>query len=249
MSDIVERIREVEAVWDRGESTRRYNVEDLIVDAADEIESLRKEVEKYHKAQQDFYIPNAALRAQVAELEKERDEWKESAINGGNAGYLREKVAELEKDLDTERRLSFRTQVGILEQSLENLKASEKMYKKSKEYAFEDLRKAQARIAELREAFDLIYSWANNWDSEFMNDHDWKNEDFPKIQSIVTRADDTQALEAYRNAVIAELEKERGYDPVTISENTMNKYRNAVIDECIEYSDCVSGEYLRGLKR
>lgn len=75
----------------------------------------------------------------IAELEKERDEWKESAINGGNAGYLREKVAELEK--------------------------------------------------------------------------------------------------------------ERGYDPVTISENTMNKYRNAVIDECIEYSDCVSGEYLRGLKR
>lgn len=236
MSDIVERIREVEAVWDRGESTRRYNVEDLIVDAADEIESLRKEVEYYRKAQQDFYTPNAALKAQVAEL---ATDWQ----------VQHAKVMELEKELDTERRLSFRTQVGILEESIETCKVTEQMYKTSKEYAFEDLRKAQARIAELREAFDLIYSWANNWDSEFMNDHDWKNEDFPKIQSIVTRADDTQALEAYRNAVIAELEKERGYDPVTISENTMNKYRNAVIDECIEYSDCVSGEYLRGLKR
>ena len=32
---------------------------------------------------------------------------------------------------------------------------------------------------------------------------------------------------------IAELEKERGYDPVTISETTMNKYHNSVINECI----------------
>lgn len=61
-----------------------------------------------------------------------------------------------------------------------------------------------ARIAELREAFDLIYSWANNWDSEFMNDPDWKNVDFPKIQDIVTRTDDTSALEAFRNSVIDE---------------------------------------------
>lgn len=189
MSDIVERIREVEAVWDRGESTRRYNVEDLIVDAADEIESLRKEVEYYRKAQQDFYTPNAALKAQVAEL---ATDWQ----------VQHAKVMELEKELDTERRLSFRTQVGILEESIETCKVTEQMYKKSKEYAFDDLRKAQARIAELREAFDLIYSWANNWDSEFMNDHDWKNEDFPKIQSIVTRPDDTSALEAYRNSVI-----------------------------------------------
>ena len=32
---------------------------------------------------------------------------------------------------------------------------------------------------------------------------------------------------------IAELEKERGYDPVTISETTMNKYHNSVINKCI----------------
>jgi hypothetical protein len=32
--------------------------------------------------------------ARIAELEKERDEWKDDAINGGNAQYLRERVAE-----------------------------------------------------------------------------------------------------------------------------------------------------------
>lgn len=230
MTDIVELLRNAEFGSDG------YSL--LMMRSADLIESLRKEVEYYRKAQQDFYTPNAALKAQVAELEKERDEWKESAINGGNAGYLREKVAELEKDLDTERRLSFRTQVGILEQSLENLKASEKMYKKSKEYAFEDLRKAQAKIAELREALDKAIEFVPaGYGIERQC-----------CEALATK-DDTAALEAYRNSVIAELEKERGYDPVTISENTMNKYRNAVIDECIEYSDCVSGEYLRGLKR
>jgi len=67
-----------------------------------------------------------------------------------------------------------------------------------------------ARIAELREAFDLIYSWANNWDSEFMNDPDWKNVDFPKIQDIVTRTDDTSALEAFRNKVLDEVAEEMG---------------------------------------
>ena len=34
-----------------------------------------------------------ALRAQVAALTQERDEWKDAAVNGGNAGYLRERLA------------------------------------------------------------------------------------------------------------------------------------------------------------
>jgi len=34
-----------------------------------------------------------ALRAQVLSLTKERDEWKDAAVNGGNAGYLRERLA------------------------------------------------------------------------------------------------------------------------------------------------------------
>ena len=37
------------------------------------------------------------LEAQLADTEKERDEWKDSAINGGNAAYLREQLAELKK--------------------------------------------------------------------------------------------------------------------------------------------------------
>lgn len=35
----------------------------------------------------------------VKELEAERDQWKNDAINGGNAAYLREQVAELERQL------------------------------------------------------------------------------------------------------------------------------------------------------
>ena len=38
---------------------------------------------------------------------------------------------------------------------------------------------------ELLACLELLYSWANNWDSEFMNDPDWKNRDFPRIQSAV----------------------------------------------------------------
>lgn len=74
--------------------------------------------------------------------------------------------------------------------------------------------------------------------------------DCPICKALVTK-DDTSALEAYRNSVIAELEKERGYDPVTISENTMNNYRNAVIDECATAvsDDAYYVEKLLGMKR
>jgi len=41
---------------------------------------------------------------------------------------------------------------------------------------------------ELLEAVELIYSWAHNWDSEFMNDQEWTNQDYPKIQAIVANA-------------------------------------------------------------
>ena len=34
-----------------------------------------------------------SLREQVAALRKDLDEWKNDAINGGNAGYLREQLA------------------------------------------------------------------------------------------------------------------------------------------------------------
>lgn len=129
MSDIVERIREVEAVWDRGESTRRYNAEDLIVlvpKAWLEIESLRKEVTSW----KDLYeCTSAKDKALIETLGKQVEEWK-------------------------------------------------------------------AR---------------------------WSQENSEHAETIAAAKHE-----------IAELEKERGYDPVTISETTMNKYRNAVIDECID---------------
>ena len=40
---------------------------------------------------------------------------------------------------------------------------------------------------ELLACLNLIYSWANNWDSEFMNDPDWKNTDYPRIQAAIAK--------------------------------------------------------------
>ena len=37
------------------------------------------------------------------------------------------------------------------------------------------------------EAIQLIYSWAANWDSEFMNDPDWRNMDYLEIQAALTK--------------------------------------------------------------
>jgi len=45
-----------------------------------------------------------------------------------------------------------------------------------------------ALIAELQKAVNLIYSWARNWDSEFMNDPEWKDSDFPSIQLIMKQS-------------------------------------------------------------
>ena len=40
---------------------------------------------------------------------------------------------------------------------------------------------------ELLACLNLIYSWANNWDSEFMNDPDWINTDYPRIQAAISK--------------------------------------------------------------
>ena len=40
---------------------------------------------------------------------------------------------------------------------------------------------------ELMACLNLIYSWANNWDSEFMNDPDWINTDYPRIQAAISK--------------------------------------------------------------
>lgn len=52
----------------------------------------------------------ATLREQVEKLTKERDEWKNDAINGGNAGYLREQLAALaEQNAELHRMLNERS--------------------------------------------------------------------------------------------------------------------------------------------
>ena len=38
---------------------------------------------------------------------------------------------------------------------------------------------------DLLAALNLLYSWAYNWDSEFMNDPDWIKGDYPKIQEAI----------------------------------------------------------------
>lgn len=43
----------------------------------------------------------------------------------------------------------------------------------------------QDLTAERDKLKDLLYSWANNWDSEFMNDPDWKNKDVLIIQEAL----------------------------------------------------------------
>lgn len=40
---------------------------------------------------------------------------------------------------------------------------------------------------ELMACLNLIYSWAYNWDSEFMNDPDWQDEDYPRIQAALAK--------------------------------------------------------------
>ena len=46
----------------------------------------------------------------------------------------------------------------------------------------------EAERDELMACLNLIYySWANNWDSEFMNDPDWKTTDYPRIKAAIAK--------------------------------------------------------------
>ena len=91
--------------------------------------------------------------------------------------FLREQVEKLTKERDDLR--SRRCEVcGYLEHEREHTGC---------------LREQLAALAEqnekLKEATNLIYSWANNWDSEFMNDPDWLEQDYPFIQSTISLPD------------------------------------------------------------
>ena len=100
---------------------------------------------------------------------------------------LREQVEKLTKERDDLR--SRRCEVcGYLEHEREHTGC---------------LREQLAALAEqnekLKEATNLIYSWANNWDSEFMNDPDWLEQDYPFIQSTIFLPNlSTPVLNKYR---------------------------------------------------
>ena len=49
------------------------------------------------------------------------------------------------------------------------------------------LTEAERQRDELMTCLNLIYSWANNWDSEFMNDPDWIDTDYPRIQAAIAK--------------------------------------------------------------
>ena len=52
----------------------------------------------------------------------------------------------------------------------------------------------------LRSSLNLLYSWANNWDSEFMNDPEWRNQDCPIIQAAVALPDLSTSILNQRDA-------------------------------------------------
>lgn len=53
--------------------------------------------------------------------------------------------------------------------------------------AADRIEQLEAERDELTACLNLIYSWSNNWDSEFMNDPDWINTDYPRIQAAVAK--------------------------------------------------------------
>ena len=53
--------------------------------------------------------------------------------------------------------------------------------------AADRIEQLEAERDELTACLNLIYSWSNNWDSEFMNDPDWINTDYPRIQAAIAK--------------------------------------------------------------
>lgn len=56
------------------------------------------------------------------------------------------------------------------------------------------LAESQAREKMTRDAIILLYSWANNWGSEFMNDSEWLNQDYEVISKAIDQTADDTAL-------------------------------------------------------
>lgn len=67
------------------------------------------------------------------------------------------------------------------------LEAENTLHKSAMDNLAAKLTEAERQLDELMACLNLIYSWANNWDSEFMNDPDWINTDYPRIQAAIAK--------------------------------------------------------------
>lgn len=90
-------------------------VADMVDSLEWEVYSLREQVEKLTEecvvlraSSRSKLETISSLELQVEKLTKERDEWKNDAINGGNAGYLREQLAALAEQNEKLRKVLLR---------------------------------------------------------------------------------------------------------------------------------------------
>lgn len=77
--------------------------------------------------------------------------------------------------------------IDILRGKVAELEAENTLHKSAMDNLAAKLTEAERQLDELMACLNLIYSWANNWDSEFMNDPDWINTDYPRIQAAIAK--------------------------------------------------------------
>ena len=78
--------------------------------------------------------------------------------------------------------------IDILRGKVAELEAENTLHKSAMDNLAAKLTEAERQRDELTACLNLIYSWSNNWDSEFMNDPDWINTDYPRIQAAIAKA-------------------------------------------------------------
>lgn len=52
------------------------------------------------------------------------------------------------------------------------------------------LKAEREKVEELQSGLNLLFSWADNWDSPFMEDDEWVETDGPKIRALLTTGAD-----------------------------------------------------------
>ncbi len=94
---------------------------------------------------------------------------------------------------------TLRKQVEKLTKERDELVGAQLLNRNALRLKDEQLAALAEQNEKLKEATNLIYSWANNWDSEFMNDPDWLEQDYPIIQSTIFLPNlSTPVLNKYR---------------------------------------------------